>query len=118
MKFIVDAHLPKALARLLIDNGHDAIHTSDLQNGNDTDDIQINRISISENRIVISKDGDFYDSFSARREPFKLLHIKTGNIGNADLLRLFDKNLSAILRELEHGAVVELTRQYIIRVQD
>lgn len=118
MKFIVDAHLPKALARLLIDKGHDTVHTRELPNGNDTDDLEINRISISEERIVISKDGDFYDSFTARREPFKLLHIKTGNIGNAELLRLFDRNLPAILRELEHGTVVELTRQYIIRIQD
>ncbi len=30
MKFLIDAHLPKRLARLLQQLGHDAIHTLDL----------------------------------------------------------------------------------------
>jgi len=67
MKFIVDAHLPRSLAAFLCDNGFDAIHTKDLPDGNDTTDIQINALSIAESRVVISKDGDFYDSFSAKR---------------------------------------------------
>lgn len=77
MKFLVDAQLPRSLARFLHDKGHDAIHTLDLPAGNDTSDNEINSISISENRVVISKDGDFYDSFTATREPYKLLHIRT-----------------------------------------
>ena len=49
MKFIVDAQLPKSLATLLRDNGHDVFHTSDLPNGNDTSDKEINLLSLSEN---------------------------------------------------------------------
>ena len=33
MKFFVDAHLPRRVARLLTEAGHDAIHTLDLPNG-------------------------------------------------------------------------------------
>ena len=80
MKFIVDAQLPKTLARLLREKGFDAIHTSDLPTESDTTDDEINRLSLAEDRIVISKDGDFYDSFTAKKEPYKLLHVKTGNI--------------------------------------
>ena len=44
MKFIVDAQLPKSLARFLSKRGFDAIHTLDLPGENATDDREINRI--------------------------------------------------------------------------
>ena len=69
MKFIIDAQLPKSLAYSLRKKGFDAIHTSELPDGNDTTDAEINRLSLTENRVVISKDGDFYDSFTAKKEP-------------------------------------------------
>lgn len=76
----------------------------------------INRISIEEDRIVISKDEDFYDSFERIKEPYKLLHIKTGNIKNADLLEIFDKNLLQIIHELNSNDVVQVSQEYIISV--
>ncbi len=59
MKFIVDAQLPKSLARFLCTRGFDAIHTLDLPHRNITDELEINRLSFTEKRIVISKDLDF-----------------------------------------------------------
>ena len=114
MKFIVDAQLPKSLARFLSERGFDAIHTLDLPNKNITDDLEINRISFAENRVVITKDGDFYDSYTARKEPYKLLYLTTGNISNQDLLSLFDKNLLLIIYTLQNGSVVELNRSHIM----
>lgn len=38
MKFLVDAHLPGALCRLLRDAGHGVVHTRDLPDGNRTPD--------------------------------------------------------------------------------
>lgn len=78
MKFIVNAQLPKTLALLLRDKGFDAVHTTELPDGNDTTDAEVNRLSLAEARIVTSKDADFYDSFTAKKEPYKLLHVKTG----------------------------------------
>lgn len=46
MKFLVDAQLPKALARFLGKRGFDVIHTLELPNKNRTGDLDINRISI------------------------------------------------------------------------
>jgi len=51
MKFIVDAQLPKSLATFLLEKGFDAIHTSDLPDGNETKDSEIKRLSAAENRI-------------------------------------------------------------------
>ena len=117
MKFLVDAQLPRILAEFLCDKGHDAIHTLELPNGNDTTDSEISRISLDERRVVISKDGDFHDSFTATRQPYKLLRVKIGNSRNADLISLFEKNLDTMIAELGSGFVIEVTRLYIIKIQ-
>lgn len=116
MKFIVDAQLPKTLAVLLREKGFDALHTSELPNGNDTTDAEINNLSLAENRIVISKDSDFYDSFSAKKEPYKLLQVKTGNIKNSQLIELFDKNIELITQNLEESSVVQISQNLIVRL--
>ena len=117
MKFIARAHLPKSLAYFLREKGFDAVHTSELPDGNDTTDEEINRLSLAESRIVISKDADFYDRFTAVKEPYKLLHVKTGNIKNSQLLELFDKNLELIVKEIDESSVVQISRNYVIKIQ-
>lgn len=114
MKFIVDAHLPKSLARLLVSLGHDAIHTLDLPLKNTTGDSYINQISMQQQRVVISKDSDFFDTFNAKKEPYKLLFLTTGNIRNSQLLSLFSQNISLIVQELTHSDVIELNTTSII----
>ena len=76
-----------------------------------TDDDLINSISMNENRVVISKDSDFYDRFFVKLEPHKLLFLTTGNISNDDLINLFENNLDQILQELESANVVEFSRK-------
>lgn len=63
MKFLVDAQLPVRLARFLQTSGYDTIHTRDLLLQNATSDTDINAISIQQNRILITKDADFINSF-------------------------------------------------------
>ncbi len=62
MKFLVDAHLPPSLCAVLARHGHDVKHTLDLAEKNSTKDSAINQISIHEERVVISKDSDFFYS--------------------------------------------------------
>lgn len=59
MKFLVDAQLPVGLARFLNDAGHDALHTSELPEGNRTTDVRIAEMADGEGRIVVTKDRDF-----------------------------------------------------------
>lgn len=117
MKFIVDAQLPKSLARLLRELGHDAVHTLELPHRNQTDDREINALSIVEQRVVISKDSDFYDSYFGKQEPYKLLYLTTGNIHNTDLLALFRKNILSIEQELTNADVIEMNRKALIVIQ-
>ncbi len=108
MKFIVDAHLPVQLVNWLRNEGHDVIHTRELPNANLTDDKVIINISIKEQRIVISKDRDFWNYFVLHRQPHKLLMITTGNINNADLIKLFKANFPQIELHFQAKDVVEL----------
>lgn len=109
MKFIVDAQLPRRLAKAIIALGDEAIHTLDLPDGNLTTDNQIVQLADRDKAVVITKDQDFVDSFLLHRRPPKLLHITTGNIPNDGLLRLIEANWPQIFSMLEQGDYVELS---------
>lgn len=98
MKFLVDAQLPRRLALEIRARGHDVLHTLDLPDGNKTPNSQINAISVEEERIVITKDADFVNSFYVANRPYKLLLISTGNITNTELMELFLPQLDAIAK--------------------
>ena len=80
MKFLVDAQLPRRLALFISAAGYDALHTLDLPNANTTSDNEINALSESEQRIVITKDSDVINTLLISNQPYKLLLISTGNI--------------------------------------
>ncbi|MBF0235490.1 MAG: DUF5615 family PIN-like protein [Desulfamplus sp.] len=93
---MIDAQLPKRLSRILNETGYDSIHTQDLHHKNHTKDRDINLISVSEQRVVVSKDADFIDSVLISDKPYKLLYVATGNISNNDLLKIFTSNIRSI----------------------
>jgi len=110
MKFVVDAHLPRRLCGVLASRGHEAVHTLDLPAGNATSDEVINRISLDDLRVVISKDTDFFFSHTLQGRPWKLLLVKTGNMSTRDLCALLERNLPAIEAALEIHTLVEIDR--------
>ena len=114
MNFLIDAQLPQRLARRLHEAGHDAIHTLDLPLGNRTTDAEIVAIAAHDQRVVVTKDADFVNSFVVAHQPAKLLLISTGNIDNTTLEALFVTNLSAIVIALATYDFVELNRAALI----
>jgi predicted nuclease of predicted toxin-antitoxin system len=116
VKFLVDAHLPPRLCALLNQHGHDAVHTLQLPDQNATKDRIINQVSLAEERIVISKDSDFFYSHLLQGRPWKLLLVKTGNISMRDVCALFERNLSVIETALEHHTLVEIDRAAVTPV--
>ena len=71
-------------------------------------------ISDSQERVVITKDNDFLESFLISKTPAKLIVVKTGNIRNSELLILFQNNLDKICSLLEDAALIEFSRDEII----
>jgi predicted nuclease of predicted toxin-antitoxin system len=114
MKFIVDAQLPRRLARFLQDSGFDAIHTLDLPQQNTTPDSNINQLSIAQERIVITKDSDFVDSFLTIQQPYKLLLVSTGNIKNAELEAIFVTYMPQIIELLTEYKYIEIGQNTIV----
>jgi predicted nuclease of predicted toxin-antitoxin system len=86
----------------------------DLPQQNATRDSEINTISRQQERIVVTKDRDFLDSFLLRQQPYKLLLVTTGNITNSELVELFAKNLSQLADLFEQYSLIEINRDDII----
>lgn len=114
MRFLVDAQLPRRLASALADLGHDTIHTLDLPNRNATSDREVASTADRDDRIVVTKDGDFGTSHLLTGRPRRLLDVATGNITNAVLLDLVRSHLAEIEEAFEISAYVELTVDSLI----
>ncbi len=114
MNWLVDAQLPRRLAVSLNRSGENAVHTLELPLANGTPDSDIIRIADLENRIVVTKDHDFVNSFLLHGKPKRLLLISTGNITNADLVLLVEANLARILAMFVSGTYIELNRHHLI----
>lgn len=114
MKFLVDAQLPKSLSDFLNHRGYDSIHTIDLPNKNRTKDSQIAKLANEEGRIVISKDIDFLESFLLKSEPQKLIIVKTGNIVNRELIKIFEENFLTIIHLISRSKLIEIGKNDII----
>jgi predicted nuclease of predicted toxin-antitoxin system len=113
VKFIVDAQLPKSLSDFLNKNGYDSMHTLDLPYKNKTKDYQIAKKANEEQRVVISKDIDFLESFIVKSEPQKLIMVKTGNISNKQLIDLFDGYLDILVQMISRSDLVEINQTEI-----
>ena len=109
IKFIVDAQLPYRLAILLREKGFDVKHTDDLPNKELTIDSEIRTLEKIENRSVITKDNDFFESYIINKSPSGLLLISTANIVNKVLFNLFNKHFDLITKYFETCNFVELT---------
>ena len=114
MRFLVDAQLPKRITQWLREQGHDAIHTLDLPEGNRTSDAVVTEVAARDERVVVTKDADFVNSFILTRQPRKLLLISTGNIANTALEELLVPRLPAIVEAFATADFVELTRFAVI----
>jgi len=108
MKFVIDAQLPYSLKKLLKEKEIDSIHAMDLPNKDFSTDKEICDVALIENRIVITKDVDFVDTFILKNEPKKLLWITTGNIKNRDLINLFITNIEDLLKLFEINNLIEM----------
>lgn len=71
-------------------------------------------ISARENRIVITKDTDFYHSHLLYRRPFKLVLVRTGNLRARILRELFSHHLKTIIAALEENDLIELRREGVV----
>ncbi|MBD2705124.1 DUF5615 family PIN-like protein [Spirosoma sp. BT702] len=113
MKFLIDEQLPYLLAEWLQMKGHDAVHVSALQTNTRILDGYICERSMTEERIVITKDVDFLNTYLIKQQPYKLIYLTTGNLRNRPLLDLFRISINQLLQELETANVIELNQLFM-----
>ena len=94
--FIVDTQLPPMLATYLQWKGFDAIHTTHFSEGHLLQDAQIRQIALDENRIILTKDSDFPDSFFLKGPPPRIIYLRLGNIRNRELTAFLEERWSVI----------------------
>jgi predicted nuclease of predicted toxin-antitoxin system len=102
--FLVDTQLPPALAKFLDKTGYPSKHTSSYPKGYFLKDEEIIEIAKQHTQIIITKDSDFWDNFFLRGYPPDVLLLELGNIKNADLIALFQQNITQIVTSFENGA--------------
>ena len=90
MKFLVDNQLPAAVAKYLRSRGFDCEHVLEAGLG-DANDGAICRYAGLQERIVISKDQDFF-FFATRPEAnIRLIWVRLGNCRTATLLESLER---------------------------
>ena len=109
MRFLVDAQLPPALARKLVELGQQADHVQDL-GLEASSDRTIWKTATELNAVIITKDEDFVRIGTERIGP-QVIWLRIGNIGRRALLEKISKLLPQILDGLAGG-------EKIIEIQD
>lgn len=71
-------------------------------------------IADHEDRVVMTKDGDFRNSHLLRGRPHRLLHVRVGNLSNEALLAMVVGHLAEIEEALLRSLHVELTATSLI----
>ena len=104
MKFLVDTQLPPKLSKYFLAQNYDSKHTTDLLEGHLLKDSEIIEIAIAEERVVVTKDQDFFDNYLLKGAPPVVLLLEFGNIGNQELIDFFTANQSTLLNLLEGGS--------------
>lgn len=108
LKFIIDTHLPPNLAHWLARKGFDATQPYFLPHGERMTDKEIRQVAVQEDRIIVTKDSDFFEHYLLKGAPPRVLLLEFGNIQNSALFAQFEAHLHVIIQEFEQDAEVLL----------
>jgi predicted nuclease of predicted toxin-antitoxin system len=109
MKFLIDNALSPALAALLQQAGHDAIHVRSIGLQHADDDVIFERAAL-EHRIVVSADADFGTLLAVRstQQPSVIQFRGEGSRRPDALARTLIANLHQLVDALETGSIVTI----------
>jgi predicted nuclease of predicted toxin-antitoxin system len=109
MRLLVDNALSPALAVLLTDAGHDAVHVRSLGLQH-AQDIDIFDQAAADDRVLVSADTDFGTLLATRsaRKPSVIQFRGPGSRKPDALAHTFLSNLSQFSEALERGSIVTL----------
>lgn len=95
MRFVVDAQLPPALARMLAGCGHKAEHVADI-GLRDSEDSSIWRHAMETEAVLVTKDEDFAHRLRQGGPAPVVLWLRIGNTSRRALLEWFEPLLPQV----------------------
>lgn len=111
MKFLLDAHLPPVLARVMTRDGYEVAHVAELQM-KEAADFDIWQYAQAHDYVVVSKDEDFMRYERDVDGKPRFIWVRTGNCKNRELIDTLISHLPAAMELLQSGsAMVEIFRQ-------
>lgn len=102
MRFLIDAQLPPALARLLVEHGHQADHVNQIGPG-DAPDRVLWRYALDHDAVIVTKDEDFADMVAIGAEAPPVVWVRIGNTRSAALLTWFEPLIDDIVEMVDNG---------------
>jgi predicted nuclease of predicted toxin-antitoxin system len=105
MRFLVDANLPPALARWLIEHGAEASHVAD-GGGAARTDASIWNEAVAAAAVIMTKDDDFPRRRSVARQGPQIDWIRLGNTRKAPLLAHLAAVWPGVVAALGRGEAV------------
>jgi predicted nuclease of predicted toxin-antitoxin system len=102
MRFLIDAQLPPALVRWLIEAGHEAEHVVD-RGMQAASDAAIWNLALREHAAIVTKDEDFAQRHVVTGTGPAVVWIRLRNTRRSELLAWFKAALPQILEALERG---------------
>jgi len=108
VRFLIDAQLPTALARVLTEHGHLAEHVNDIGRG-DAPDRELWQYALDHDAVIVTKDEDFaHMAILGDTSPI-VVWVRVGNTRRAPLLAWFEPLIDRIVVMVEAGdRVIEL----------
>ncbi|PRI11852.1 DUF5615 family PIN-like protein [Leucobacter massiliensis] len=105
MRFLVDAQLPPALARVLAAHGHHAEHVIDVGLG-DAPDRTIWRYAVVNRAVIVTKDEDFPRLLVVDADGPVIVWLRVGNTRKSALVAWFEPRITDIVEAVESGSRV------------
>jgi predicted nuclease of predicted toxin-antitoxin system len=102
MRFLVDAQLPPALARMLAAKGFDAEHVHDVGLGG-AEDSAIWDHAAKSGAVIVTKDEDFVSLNTLHPDGPSIVWIRIGNTSKQALLRWFEPLIPEIVAAIRNG---------------
>jgi predicted nuclease of predicted toxin-antitoxin system len=102
VRFLIDNQLPRALARLLTDLGHQAVHVLDIGLAQ-TDDRAIWIYAAQNDCVIVSKDSDFANLALLDPHRVRFVWVRIRNCRKVALLQAFKDALATIEQQLDAG---------------
>jgi len=102
VRFLVDAQLPSALARMLSARGHVAEHVTDIGPA-DAPDRELWHYALEHQAVLVTKDEDFSNMLVFGGDSPSIVWIRVGNTRRRALIDWFEPLIDRVVEMIEAG---------------